>query len=93
MDGRLSRETHPCRFVREWQCDGGCYEGDCLEQRPAAGIFFAGPGALGSAGRPTVTAGVASARGRTVQAPVNGPNGGRSLHDAAQTDAAINRTS
>ena len=34
MAANVTRATHVCRFVRTWRCDGGCYEGECLEQRP-----------------------------------------------------------
>jgi serine protease Do len=48
--------------------------------------------ALGLPGGATVTAGVASALGRTVQEPSgsNNDNGGAVLYDVIQTDAAIN---
>jgi hypothetical protein len=29
----VTRATHVCGLVRTWRCDGGCYEGDCREQR------------------------------------------------------------
>ena len=35
MAVNVTRATHVCRFVRTWRCDGGCYEGECREQRPA----------------------------------------------------------
>ena len=34
MAVNVTRATHVCRFVRTWRCDGGCYEGECREQRP-----------------------------------------------------------
>ena len=34
MATNVTRATHVCHFVRTWRCDGGCYEGDCREQRP-----------------------------------------------------------
>lgn len=46
--------------------------------------------ALGLPGGPTVTAGVVSALGRTVQEPGDGRGGGPFLYDLIQTDAAIN---
>ena len=35
MAVNVTRATHVCRFVRTWRCDGGCYEGECREQRPS----------------------------------------------------------
>jgi S1-C subfamily serine protease len=46
--------------------------------------------ALGLRGGPTVTMGVVSATGRTVQAPPSGQQPGPVLTDMVQTDAAIN---
>jgi S1-C subfamily serine protease len=46
--------------------------------------------ALGLPGGPTVTAGVVSALGRTVQEPTASGQPGTRLHDLIQTDAAIN---
>jgi S1-C subfamily serine protease len=47
--------------------------------------------ALGlSAGTPTVTSGIVSALGRTVQAGDSGSGPGETLHNMIQTDAAIN---
>jgi hypothetical protein len=33
MAMNVTRATHVCGLVRTWRCDGGCYEGECREQR------------------------------------------------------------
>ena len=36
MAMNVTRATHVCGLVRTWRCDGGCYEGECREQRNRA---------------------------------------------------------